>query len=43
MMFLLLTLNVFHNFCSVFIADFEKVNIRWEEASQYSAAWKDTL
>ena len=30
-MFLLLTLNVFHNFCSVFIADFEKVNVNWVE------------
>ena len=28
-MFLSLTLNIFHNFSSVFIVDFEQVNINW--------------
>ena len=28
-MFLLLTLNIFHTFSTVFIVDFEQVNVSW--------------
>ena len=34
-MFSLLTLNIFHNFFSVFIVDFEKVHISWVRTSLY--------
>ena len=30
LVFLLLTLNIFHTFSSAFIVDFEQVNVSWD-------------
>ena len=30
LVFLLLTLNIFHTFFSVFVVDFEQVNVSWD-------------
>ena len=30
LVFLLLTLNIFHTFFSVFVVDFEQVNVNWD-------------
>ena len=35
LVFLLITLNIFHTFFCVSIADFEQVNGTWEETNKY--------